>query len=116
MGLRINGWRYSGILDADLVTRAICAGFIQQPKECKDIIAARDPFVNFFEQTRQIPSDGVSFGTFVRWLFGTVLVAFFALFAYKRYLQKEMRAQIQEEVMLEVQAAYSKMQGNGPLS
>lgn len=24
--LRINGWRYSGTLDPDLVTRAICAG------------------------------------------------------------------------------------------
>jgi len=112
--LRINGWRYSGILDADLVTRAVCAGFVVVPKECKELISARDPFVSYFEQGLQQSSDGVSFGTLVRSLLGIVAFMFIGLCAYKRYLQKEMRTQIQEEVMLEVQAAYSKMQdGNG---
>merc|ERR1719436_1104619 len=36
--LRINGWRFSGMLDADLVTRAICSGFIKQPNECKKLL------------------------------------------------------------------------------
>lgn len=26
--IRINGWRYSGMLEADLVVRAVCSGFI----------------------------------------------------------------------------------------
>ena len=26
--IRINGWRYSGMLEADLVARAVCSGFI----------------------------------------------------------------------------------------
>merc|ERR1712003_559142 len=37
--LRINGRRYSGMMDADLVTRAICSGFISQPSECLDLQA-----------------------------------------------------------------------------
>lgn len=109
--LRINGWRYSGILDPDLVTRAICSSFIVQPKECQDLIKPRDPFVPFSGD--QAP--GVSFGTLLGWLFGTLVVAFGALLLYKRFLKKEMRATLREEVMLEVQAQlgeYCRLQGN----
>lgn len=109
--LRINGWRYSGLLDADLVTRAICSGFTKQPNECSDLVTERDPTVPFVPQT-----DGVSFGTLIRWLFITCCVAFVVLLLYKRYLKKEMRITLREEVMLEVQAQmgeYSKLQGNG---
>merc|ERR1711920_629980 len=92
--LRINGWRYSGILDPDLVTRAVCAGFISQPKECKDLIATRDPFKSYFEQPLTPPSEGVSFGNFMFTLAVMVLLTILGLCMYKRYLQKEMRAQI----------------------
>eukprot|EP00419_Tripos_fusus_P022286 CAMPEP_0172715076 /NCGR_PEP_ID=MMETSP1074-20121228/67335_1 /TAXON_ID=2916 /ORGANISM="Ceratium fusus, Strain PA161109" /LENGTH=456 /DNA_ID=CAMNT_0013539613 /DNA_START=6 /DNA_END=1376 /DNA_ORIENTATION=+ len=108
--LRINGWRYSGILEPDLVTRAICSGFSVQPKECSDLIKPRDPFVPFAAQ-----QEGVSFGTLLAWLLGTLVLAFVALLVYKRFLKKEMRATLREEVMLEVQAQmgeYRKMQGN----
>lgn len=108
--LRINGWRYSGILEPDLVTRAICSGFIVQPKECSDLIKPRDPF----EHYNPTQSEGISFGTLIAWLLGTLVVAFAALLLYKRFLKKEMRATLREEVMLEVQAQmgeYRKMQG-----
>merc|ERR1712050_413095 len=88
--LRINGWRYSGMLDADLVTRAICSGFTKQPKECKDLIAPRNPFMNYFEQP-QVVQNGVSFGTLVGWLLGFLGIGFFTMILYKRYLKKEMR-------------------------
>jgi hypothetical protein len=110
--LRINGWRYSGILDADLVTRAICSGFITQPTECKDIVSARDPFKVY---SGDAGAAGVSFGQMILWLFLTLVVAFGALLLYKRYLKKEMRTTLREEVMLEVQAAmgeYTRMHGN----
>ena len=34
--IRINGWRYSGMLEADLVVRAVCSGFIHMHlgKQC----------------------------------------------------------------------------------
>jgi len=111
--LRVNGWRYSGILEPDLVTRAICSGFIVQPKECSDIIKPRDPFLPFVPP--QVAQQGVSFGTLIAWLLGTLVVAFGALLLYKRFLKKEMRATLREEVMLEVQAQmgeYRKMQGS----
>jgi len=108
--LRINGWRYSGVLDADLVTRAVCSGFTEQPEECKELIKPRDPFTPFGDKT----VEGVSFSTLIGWLFGTVIFASAALLLYKRYLKKEMRATLREEVMLEVQAQigeYSRLQG-----
>jgi len=107
--LRINGWRYSGILDADLVTRAICSGFITVPSECKSLITARDPTIPFFEK---VEVKGVSFMQMMTWLLGVTLVIFAGLLLYKRYLKKEMRTTLREEVMLEVQAQmgqYSKM-------
>lgn len=109
--LRINGWRYSGVLEADLVARAICSGFVTQPAECETLFKPRDPTVPYVPPP---PNDGVSFTTLVGWLFGTVLFAFSCLLLYKRYLKKEMRATLREEVMLEVQQAmgeYSKLQG-----
>merc|ERR1711920_774871 len=55
--LRINGWRFSGMLDADLVTRAICSGFIIQPSECATLTAPVQRFV--------VPTPGVSMTTLV---------------------------------------------------
>lgn len=35
--IRINGWRYSGMLEADLVARAVCSGFIHEPLGLKPL-------------------------------------------------------------------------------
>merc|ERR550532_3744709 len=101
--LRINGWRYSGILDPDLVTRAICSSFITQPKECKDIVKPRDPF-GVYTGGPINTSSGVGFGTLLLWLFITVCLFSACLLLYKRYLKADMRTALREEVMLEVQA------------
>jgi len=109
--LRINGWRYSGILDADLVMRAICSGFVTQPTECADLMKKRDPFVPYFEPK----PEGVTFLQMLMWLLGVCLVLFGSMLLYKRYLKKEMRTTLREEVMLEVQAQmgeYQKMMGS----
>lgn len=105
--LRINGWRYSGILDADLVTKAVCSGFTVEPAECQEISKERDPFVPYNQQG----STGISFTTLFAWLVGTLTVGAISMALYKRRLQEEMRANIREEVMLEVQAQYSKLAG-----
>lgn len=34
--VRVNGWRYSGPLEPDTVTRAVCSGFVIVPKECAE--------------------------------------------------------------------------------
>lgn len=98
--LRINGWRFSGMLTADLVSRAVCSGFIHQPEECKSLFRPRDVFKPYV-----IHADGgVSFGTMLLWLSLTILFGFGCMLLYKRYLKADMRTTLREEVMLEVQA------------
>jgi len=97
--LRINGWRYSGMLAADLVTRAVCSGFVSKPAECDALTAPRDPTEKYKGAPQE---DGVSFKTLAGT--GAAIIVFVALIAclYKRFIEKKMRTQIQEEVMLEV--------------
>jgi len=106
--LRINGWRYSGMMSADLVTRAICSGFIKKPDECKTLYKKRDPKVEYVPQR---PS-GISFGNAViaLLLIGVLMAA--ALMLYKRSFKARVHSTVREEVMLEVQAqmsSYTKM-------
>merc|ERR1711988_790963 len=103
--LRINGWRYTGMMDADLVTRAVCAGFTKKPKECEELISERDPTAKF---GGTIAGEAVSFSTFVWGLLGVAALAFLMLCCYKRTLQASLKSSVREEVMLEVQAAMSQ--------
>jgi len=108
--LRINGWRYSGMLDADLVTRAICSAFIEQPKECETLLSPRDPKDDYVG----LPApSGVSFKAFVTVLLVAAAIALAGAFLYKRSLKESVRTTLREEVMLEVQAQmgeYKRMQ------
>jgi len=103
--LRINGWRYRGTLDAELVTRAICAGFVKKPDICQHIVTPANVF-------REVKTTGISVGVF----FIVVLIIGFVVLAtmlfYKRSLTKHMRTTFREEVMLEVRSqmdAYRRM-------
>eukprot|EP00932_Pfiesteria_piscicida_P000233 SRR837773.10225.p2 GENE.SRR837773.10225~~SRR837773.10225.p2 ORF type:complete len:407 (-),score=159.26 SRR837773.10225:4-1188(-) len=99
--LRINGWRYSGALDADLVTRAICAGFITQPQACKTLTEPMHPVLQKIYQTT---TTGVSIWSFFSTLMVIVGLAACALFLYKKSLTNHIHSTLREEVMLEVQA------------
>jgi len=108
--IRVNGWRFKGIVTADLVVRAICSGFIHQPAECSKLVEKRDVFVPYVVPV----SGGVSFGELLAWLLATVALGFVCMLMYKRYLKKEMRSTLREEVMLEVQAQmgeYAQLRG-----
>jgi hypothetical protein len=108
--LRINGWRYSGILDADLVTKAICSGLSNMPAICTDLTKPRNPFQPYYK------TEGLTFSQLVIYFLAMCGVMLVLMLMYKRYLKKEMRATLREEVMLEVQAQmgeYTKMHGNG---
>merc|ERR1712070_1221767 len=102
--VRINGWRYTGMLDADLVTRAVCAGFTKKPDECASLVSTRNPFEKY---GGALGGDSVSFTTFIGGLLAVALLAFLMLFCYKRTLQSHLKSSVREEVMLEVQAAMS---------
>lgn len=108
--LRINGWRYSGVLDPDLVVRAICAGFIHEPWECDKIIRPRNPFSEYHGAPTAPP--GVRWSTFLSVLIVLVSITAVGALLYKRHLKKDVRTVLREEVMLEVQAQmgeYSKL-------
>jgi len=104
--LRINGWRYSGILDADLVTSAICSAFTTQPGECRTLLRARDPFASGLFASGQAPqaAESVSGFSMVSWVAMVGAGICGGLVLYKRYLKKDMRTTLREEVILEVQA------------
>lgn len=96
--LRINGWRYSGTLDADLVTRAICAGFVKQPPACSLLV--EPGFISF----EKAPEQGVGFFSFFMALLLVAAVIVGALLLYKRSLTRHIHTALREEVMLEVQS------------
>lgn len=98
--LRINGWRFTGALDPDLVTRAICAGFVHQPPACK---ALTEPVMPVLANL-QGQQGGVSFGSFITALLVLACLAMVGLGLYRRSLAKHVHAALREEVMLEVQA------------
>merc|ERR1712137_1518945 len=95
--LRINGWRYSGTLDAELVTRAICAGFVKKPDICQHIVTPANVF-------REVKTGGISVGVFFTVMLTIGFVILAAMFFYKRSLTKHMHTTLREEVMLEVRS------------
>lgn len=108
--IRINGWRYNGALDADVVTKAICAAFKSPPAACKDLIT---PVTKWRTEYTALDEGGVSFFTFVIVVVIFNLIAFGGLMIYKRSLKNHIHSTLREEVMLEVQAqmgAYKELQ------
>eukprot|EP00933_Yihiella_yeosuensis_P041407 TRINITY_DN35799_c0_g1_i1.p1 TRINITY_DN35799_c0_g1~~TRINITY_DN35799_c0_g1_i1.p1 ORF type:complete len:504 (+),score=64.73 TRINITY_DN35799_c0_g1_i1:69-1514(+) len=96
--LRINGWRYSGSMDADLVTRAICAGFIEKPAPCKSLVEPVNPFKVDREEI-----EGVTWGMMFGTLSVIAVISCGVLFLYKRSITGHIHTSLREEVMLEVQ-------------
>ena len=92
--LRINGWRYSGPLEASVVLKTICQGYSSVPDVC-----------------HHIPSLGMAglyqgLSTGMAWFLGISMLALvgLAFVVYKRNLQKTLRSVLREEVMLEVRS------------
>jgi len=111
--LRINGWRYSGTMDADLVTRAICAGFIRQPDACAQLVEPVNPFKNMPHDPPQ--PEGISFSFLFIVLLIIATCSGGVLVLYKHTLTKSIHTALREEVMLEVQSqmdTYKQLGGN----
>jgi hypothetical protein len=98
--LRVNGWRYNGMLSADLVTRAICSGFVKSPPECDDLLNPRNPETKYKGVPPAAP--GMTAGTIVVGLFTVATIVCCAIFIYRHLVSKNIARQIREEVMLEV--------------
>jgi len=94
--LRINGWKYGDILDADLVMRAICAAFKKQPPACASL---PEP-----GKIKLAESRGISTFNFIAALLVVAGVLVGIMFFYKRSLTRSIHSALREEVMLEVQS------------
>lgn len=92
--LRINGWRYSGPLEASVVLKTICQGFSQVPDICSNVPSLTSG--NYYR--------GISAG--LAWFLAISLLAVIALtfYVYRRNLKHTLRSVLREEVMLEVRS------------
>jgi len=100
--IRINGWRYSGDLDAGLVTRAICSGFRQRPPECERLAASREVHGAF--RGRSVEDVPVGSGSAILSLCALAAAVVCALLIWRRHHGKVIRSTLREEVMLEVRS------------
>lgn len=101
--VRINGWRYRGLLDADLVTRAICSSFATKPPECEKLLTKRDPFAKYTGERQS-----VSVFSLIGGLACVVCFVCLAFLVYRRSMAIALHNSVREEVMLEVQAQLSE--------
>merc|ERR1712228_714593 len=109
LAIRINGWRYAGNLEKDLVAKALCSGYTVQPPECAIILRGEDLLSNFVNEGKWNWNQIV--------LGSIVILASIALLTtiiMKKCFARTFRRALQEEVMLEVQSAmadYKMMAG-----
>jgi len=112
--LRINGWRYSGTMDADLVTKAICAGFISTPEPCTRLTTPANPF-NLDGVVQPPVASGVSNSQVMEVFIVLALVAVGFMYFYKRSMTRNIHTALREEVMLEVQSQMAQYKQLGDL-
>lgn len=101
--LRINGWRFQGALDPNSVTRAICAGFINQPPACASLVEPHGIWKPG-RSTWGSTDEGVDPMTFVMAVLAVAGCTLGVLLLYKKSLTRHIHSALREEVMLEVQA------------
>lgn len=93
--LRINGWRYSGPLEATVVLKTICQGFVDVPDVCDDIPLLGGSYVPFHKL-------GKTLAWFIVLSMSCLIGA--AFWMYRRNLKQTLRSVLREEVMLEVRS------------
>jgi len=121
--LRLNGWRYSGPLDQEIVLKAICSGYSRPLKECESLLSGF--WVNLANKMKNQVENNLTTSTFVWMLVMLALLTVANGYLYRRYLKKVLRRLLREEVMMEVQSQmqdYAKLEdgerrsARGPLS
>merc|ERR1712112_201728 len=89
--LRINEWRFAGLIEPMLVARAVCTGFVDNPAACDDpdsFFVPVEPFLSF---------------SLTQFLAG-LSILIFGIYIYHTRFKNYVRRTLQEEVMLEVQS------------
>jgi len=108
--LRINGWRYKGTLDSELVLKAVCQSYPIPVPQCEMLLSGSFQR-SIYLLTHRI-AKGVSERTFELLIAGILVLGVINCYLYKRCLMRVVKSQMREEVMLEVQSQmteYSKL-------
>lgn len=110
--LRINGWRYKGPLDAEVLLKAICSAYATPLMACTELQSG------WFRRTIHLFKHRVTKGlnetTFILMISGICVLSVINCFLYRRYIAKLVKRSMREEVMLEVQSQmteYAKLDG-----
>eukprot|EP00919_Chromeraceae_sp_WS-2016_P005168 GHVR01012219.1.p1 GENE.GHVR01012219.1~~GHVR01012219.1.p1 ORF type:complete len:485 (-),score=114.48 GHVR01012219.1:480-1934(-) len=100
LALRINGWRFSGTLDDELVIKALCQAYVTEPSVCTEIK----------RQHGMILYEGFGFGSMFLIACLLLVIVAIAFAVYQHYLQTSVRAALREEVMMEVKTQMADYQ------
>eukprot|EP00746_Dinoflagellata_sp_MGD_P019672 gnl/MRDRNA2_/MRDRNA2_145726_c0_seq1.p1 gnl/MRDRNA2_/MRDRNA2_145726_c0~~gnl/MRDRNA2_/MRDRNA2_145726_c0_seq1.p1 ORF type:complete len:344 (-),score=48.69 gnl/MRDRNA2_/MRDRNA2_145726_c0_seq1:299-1330(-) len=109
VALRIDDWRYSGPMSADIISRALCAGFVKAPKSCKTLLSMieskqhmenkQDTAGSSFVRIMDHP---VSIGEFVSALVAVILLLCCFAAAARKLIVKNTREAMRYDIMNEV--------------
>lgn len=91
--LRINGAKFSGILDPLQVSKAVCSAFETAPKVCDSLVG---------HAIRTLPK--VSTAAILGGVVGTLACGGLVLYLYQSYVHKSLKAALRHEVMMEVKS------------
>jgi len=107
--LRINGWRYQGVLDAETVLKAVCSGYSTPLPACEQLLNG------WMRKTAHMLKHkafrGLSNNAFGLLMGSICILSVINCYLYRRYLQKFLKRQMAEEVMMEVQHQMAEWRG-----
>lgn len=101
-GLVINNRTYMGSLDPENVFNAVCAGFKDSPKECRNHV--------FGEVIENV---GIGTGKLISIIIGLVLINICLILAYRKFAKKEVNEQMQMHINSAV-SQYFALQDKDP--
>jgi hypothetical protein len=101
--LRINGWRYSGPHDSEVVTRAICSGYVIRPAACNQL-ASHIPVAGSTVSETVEESQRTSFATTLFVLLASLGLLAVALHCHRRNMVRDVRSLYQADVRTEVKS------------
>lgn len=110
--LRINGWRYQGALDPETVLKAVCSGFSSPLPACEELVNGW--MRKTVHMLKHKAFSGLSKNAFGLLMGSICILSVINCYLYRRHLQKFLKKQMREEVMLEVQSQmseYGKLSG-----
>ncbi|CEM09642.1 unnamed protein product [Vitrella brassicaformis CCMP3155] len=99
--MRINEMRYSGPLDPEIVTKAVCSAFKDPPQECSKLLNLKavelQQLENDIEKSAGVPWWVVLIGTL-----GAILFVIFLFVLYRCWVVRSLRKSLRYEIMNEV--------------